>query len=167
MMDNMAYNINSIKTGCRDGFELEFSGSSEPELWMFRAEPRRAGTLQFSSWNRADNTDNMYVKKLKFWAFITIIICFMFNFMNLYKRIGIFGVKHYNLGTWFEFFQPYSIKAIYEKKKLHQNQNFSSFLPIFDFELDGKRSRAEPSWAENLSARTMARASLAWTHHYG
>ena len=30
---------------------------------------------------------------------IIIIICFVFNFMNLYKRIGIFGVKHYNLGT--------------------------------------------------------------------
>ena len=39
----------------RDGFELEFSGSSKPELWMFRAEPSRAGTLQFSSWNRAEN----------------------------------------------------------------------------------------------------------------
>ena len=47
----------------RDEFELEFSGSSEPELWRFRAEPSRAGALQFSSWNRADNTYNMYVKK--------------------------------------------------------------------------------------------------------
>jgi hypothetical protein len=34
----------------RDEFELEFSGSSEPELWRFRAEPSRAGALQFSSW---------------------------------------------------------------------------------------------------------------------
>ena len=48
---------------CRDEFELEFSGSSEPELWSFWAESCRAGALQFSSWNRADNTDNMYVKK--------------------------------------------------------------------------------------------------------
>ena len=48
---------------------------------------------------RADNSNNMYVKKLQFCASIIIIICFMFNFMNLYKRIGIFGVKHYNLGT--------------------------------------------------------------------
>ena len=47
----------------RDGFELEFSGSSKPELWRFRAEPSRAGALQFPSWNRADNIDNMYVKK--------------------------------------------------------------------------------------------------------
>ena len=38
----------------RDEFELEFSGSSEPELWRFRAEPSRAGALQFSSWNRAE-----------------------------------------------------------------------------------------------------------------
>jgi hypothetical protein len=30
----------------RDEFELEFSGSSEPELWMFRAEPSW-GTLIF------------------------------------------------------------------------------------------------------------------------
>ena len=29
----------------RDGFELEFSGSSEPELWKFQAEPSRAGAL--------------------------------------------------------------------------------------------------------------------------
>ena len=46
-----------------DEFELEFSGSSEPELWRVRAESSRAGALQFSSWNRADNTYNMYVKK--------------------------------------------------------------------------------------------------------
>ena len=29
----------------RDAFELEFSGSSEPELLRFRAEPSRAGAL--------------------------------------------------------------------------------------------------------------------------
>ena len=28
-----------------DGFELEFSGSSEPELWKFRADPSQAGAL--------------------------------------------------------------------------------------------------------------------------
>ena len=28
-----------------DEFELEFSGSSEPELWRFRAESSRAGAL--------------------------------------------------------------------------------------------------------------------------
>jgi hypothetical protein len=27
------------------------------------SEPSRAGALQFPSWNRADNTENMYVKK--------------------------------------------------------------------------------------------------------
>ena len=36
--------------------------------------------------------------------------------MNLYKRIDIFGVKHYNLGKQFDYFQPYSIKMIYEKE---------------------------------------------------
>ena len=34
--------------------ELDFSGSSRAELWRFRAEPSRAGALQFSSWNRAE-----------------------------------------------------------------------------------------------------------------
>ena len=29
------------------------------------------------------------------------------------------------------------------EKNLYQNQNFSSFRPIFEFELDGKRPRAE------------------------
>ena len=29
------------------------------------SERSRSGALQFSSWNRADNTDNMYVKKLQ------------------------------------------------------------------------------------------------------
>ena len=37
-----------------DGFELEFFGLSEPELWRFRLERARAGALQFSSWNRAE-----------------------------------------------------------------------------------------------------------------
>jgi hypothetical protein len=40
------------------------------------------------------------------------------------------------------------------------------FRPIFDFELKGKRSRAEPSRAENPSARALAQASSARTHHY-
>ena len=40
------------------------------------------------------------------------------------------------------------------------------FWPIFDFELKGKRSRAELSRAENPSARAVARASSARTHHY-
>ena len=30
---------------CSDGFELEFSGSSEPELKIFRAESSRAGAF--------------------------------------------------------------------------------------------------------------------------
>ena len=46
-----------------DEFELEFSGSSELELWKFQADPSRAWALYFPSWNRADNYDNMYVKK--------------------------------------------------------------------------------------------------------
>jgi hypothetical protein len=34
-------------------------------------------------------------------------IYFMFNFMNLYKRISIFGEENYDLGTQFNFFQTY------------------------------------------------------------
>ena len=33
------------KVGSSDGFELEFSGSSEPELKIFRAESNRAGAF--------------------------------------------------------------------------------------------------------------------------
>ena len=51
----------------------------------------------------------------------------MFNFMNLYKRIGtIFGVKHYNIGKQFDYFQPYSIKMIYEKKSKSKFQLVSA-----------------------------------------
>ena len=39
------------------------------------------------------------------------------------------------------------------KKISNQNQNFSSFWPIFDFGLNEKRARAYPSRTENLSAR--------------
>ena len=77
-----------------DEFELEFSGSSEPELWNFLAEP---------SWGTL-------ISELKpswqYWQYVCqriLILClyrdFMFNLMNFHKRIGIFGVKHYNLGT--------------------------------------------------------------------
>ena len=49
---------------------------------------------------------------------------------------------------------------------MEKNKKKARFRPIFDFELKGKRSRAEPSRAENPSARAMARASSARTHHY-
>ena len=52
-----------------DGFELEFSGSSEPELWKFRAESSRAGALQFSSWNRAEIFLRTTIKFPKFYQY--------------------------------------------------------------------------------------------------
>ena len=59
-----AYNIGNKVTQqlplTSDEFELEFSGSSEPELWRIRAESSRAEALQFPSWNRADT---MYINK--------------------------------------------------------------------------------------------------------
>ena len=69
---------------------------SEPELRSFWAEPSRAGALWFPSWNRANNTNNMYVKKFRFCASIMILCSILWIYI---KRIGIFGVKHYNLGT--------------------------------------------------------------------
>ena len=45
--------INYKNVGTKDDFELEFSGSSEPELWRFRAEPSQ-GTSVFElkpSWS--------------------------------------------------------------------------------------------------------------------
>jgi hypothetical protein len=60
----------------RDEFEQEFSGSSEPELWRFRAEQSRAGALQFPSWNRADKILTLiinFIKNLQFCAFMIII----------------------------------------------------------------------------------------------
>ena len=70
----------------------------------------------------------------------------MFNFMNLYKRIGIFGVKHYNLGTQFDYFQHYSIKMTYEKKCKSKSE-FQLVLANFRFRAEWKKvtSRAEPS----------------------
>ena len=65
MQDKLVYSYKIPRyqiLNSRDEFELEFSGSSEPELWRFQAESSRAGALQFSSWNRADNTNNMYIK---------------------------------------------------------------------------------------------------------
>ena len=52
---------------------------------------------------------------------------------------------------------------MYSKNEI---QILARFGPIFDFELNEKRSRAEPSRAENPSARAMARASSARGHHY-
>ena len=63
--------------------------------------------------------------------------------MKIYNTKGVLG----SWKLWFSY--------IIEKK--NQSQNFGLFLAcfwsIFDFELRGKRSRAEPSQAENASAR--------------
>ena len=133
----------------RDEFELEFSGSSEPELWSFRAESSRAGALQFSSWNRAEIFLRTTIKFPKFYQYHD------YNQLhdNLYKIKGV-------LGSWKLWFS--NINEIF----LLRNQNFGSFRPIIDFELKRKRPRAEPSRAENPSAQALARASLARTHHY-
>ena len=76
----------------------------------------------------------------------------MIIYMNLYKIKGV-------LGSWKLWFS--NINEIF----LLRNQNFGSFRPIIDFELNEKRSRAKPSRAEKPSAWAMAQASSAWTHH--
>mgnify|MGYP006975726399 CR=1 FL=1 len=136
----------------RDGFELEFSGSSEPELWSLRAESSRAGALQFSSWNRAEIFLKLQSNFQSSTSIMIITNC-MIIYMNLYKIKGV-------LGSWKLWFS--NINEIF----LLRNQNFGSFRPIIDFELKRKRPRAEPSRAENPSARALARASSARTHHY-
>ena len=62
-------NIDTYSKYYRDEFELEFSGSSEPELWMCRAESSRAGALQFSSWNRAEFFLRTTIKFPKFYQY--------------------------------------------------------------------------------------------------
>ena len=47
-----------------------------------------------------------------------------------------------------------------------KNGNFLIFELKKQVRAETKRSRAEPSRAENLSARAMARASSARAHHY-
>ena len=48
--DNVEYKTDlGVNILLSDEFELEISGSSEPELWSFQVDPSRAGALQFSS----------------------------------------------------------------------------------------------------------------------
>ena len=52
------------------------------------------------------------------------------------------------------------------KRNLAKNGDFLIFKLRKKLELKAKRPRAEPSQAENTSARAMAQASLAKTHDY-
>ena len=47
--------------------------SAQAESRYEGSEPSQAGALQFPSWNRADNTDNMYVKNSKFLTYFPIL----------------------------------------------------------------------------------------------
>ena len=145
----------------RDGFEPEFPGSSEPELWKFRAELSRAGALQFPSWNRADNTDNMFrISSYKALPWLTFDK--FFENPNPHFITRLLGVRIWSqlwimytyLHKWMQEFSFYIITSI---------------LPIFEptffiSELKGKGH--EPSRAENSSARATAWASSARAHHY-
>ena len=94
-MEPAQYGLDSRTLATRDEFKLEFSGSSEPELWRFQAEPSW-GTL-FSSWNRADNSDNMYVNKKQILVPTPKLQSNFLIFMNICKTIDIFGVEYYDL----------------------------------------------------------------------
>ena len=119
----------------RDEFELEFSGSSEPELSMkvpSWAEPSW-GTSIFElkpSWIFFKNSNQIS----KFSTSIMIIINCMIICMKIYNIKGALG----SWKLWFRYF--------IEKK--NQNQNFGSFSANFWFRAEGKKvtSRAEPSW---------------------
>ena len=77
------------------------SGSSEPELGKFRAEPSRAGALQFSSQNPADILGLNYEVQSNF-PILGLHFDnnhFVDHFLNIFKTIGISGVEYYNLGT--------------------------------------------------------------------
>ncbi len=73
---------------------------------------------------------------------IIIMIFFFINSMNLLIKIGVFGLRYYD----FEF--------------------SARFWLILNLELRAKRPRAEPSQAENCSARALAQARSARTHLY-
>ena len=96
-----------------------------------------------------------------FVSFSTIIIYFLFDFMNLFKRIGIFGVKHCNSGPLFNYFQICS-KIVYQKNNQIKISARFVQLSISSWMENGHK----PSRTKNLSARAIARASSAQTHHY-
>ena len=75
--------------------------------------------MYYFGWNQTD----------KCWARIMIIINFMVILMNLCLTIGTFGVN-------LIIFKPILLLIV----------NHKNFRLIFDCELNGKRSRAEPNW---------------------
>ena len=76
--------------------------------------------------------------------------------LNLYGTNGVFRVELYDLGTWFSH-----LKKVYYKSEFQLVFGQSS---ISSWSKKGQ-SQAEPSQAENPSARAMAQASSGWTHH--
>ena len=67
MCKSVQQKLGHSKTGTFNDYVVEMGSS-----WNFPAraspsyedsEPSRAGAIQFSIWNRADNNDNIYVKK--------------------------------------------------------------------------------------------------------
>ena len=90
----------------------------------------------------------------------------MIIYLNLCSMKGIFGFDYYDLAAYFSHFQTNLLKKLIKNRFSTENQIFACFRPIFDFELKGKRSGAKPSQAKNPSARALARASSARTHHY-
>ena len=79
----------------------------------------------------------------------------MLIYLNLCSTKGVLRVELYDLDTQFSHFQNKFIIEV----------NFSSFLANFQLRAEVKKvtSRAEPS--QKPSARAMARASSARTHH--
>ena len=81
----------------------------------------------------------------------------MIIYLNLFIMRGTFGVEYFSC-----------IISSFSKMKisLQKVSKFQFWSQNFFSQAAWKRSQAEPSQAEYSSARTMARASSAQTHHY-
>ena len=89
-----------------------------------------------------------------------IIIIFMAISMKLCKKIGFFLVEYLNYIPKLIIFKSYLLYWLIKKTEIELSARFGRFSI-----LSWKQNGLEPSQAENPSARAMARASSARTHH--
>ena len=65
-----------MSLGSSDEFELEFSGSSEPVLWRFRAELSRAGHFNFRAETELTILTICMSKNSKFFTYFPILLLY-------------------------------------------------------------------------------------------
>jgi hypothetical protein len=103
------------------------------------SEPSRAGALQFPSWNRAE----IFLISIKNYNQISPFsysIMIITNSNQLHYHIYEF------MGDKMCFRKFKSMILLHKFKKKKKKKKSARFRPIFDFDLKGKSSRAEPSW---------------------